>query len=47
MESVVKKFEESHKYNIPIIDDGKYLGYISRANVFTTYQAMLKEISAE
>ncbi|MBR6438373.1 MAG: chloride channel protein [Bacteroidales bacterium] len=47
MESVVKKFEESRKYNIPIIDDGKYLGYISRANVFTTYQAMLKEISAE
>ena len=47
MESVVKKFEESRKYNIPIIDDGKYLGYISRSNVFTTYQAMLKEISAE
>ena len=47
MESVVHKFEESHKYNIPVIDDGKYIGYISRANVFTTYQATLKEISAE
>ena len=47
MESIVKKFEESHKYNIVIIDKGKYLGYISRANVFTAYQATLKEISAE
>ena len=47
MESVVQKFEESHKYNIPVIDGGKYIGYISRANVFTTYQATLKEISAE
>lgn len=47
MESVVQKFEESHKYNIPVIDNGKYIGYISRANVFTTYQATLKEISAE
>lgn len=47
MESIVKKFEESHKYNIPVIVNGKYLGYISRANVFTTYQATLKEISAE
>jgi len=47
MESIVNKFEESHKYNIVIVDDGKYLGYISRANVFTTYQATLKEISAE
>lgn len=47
MESIVKKFEESHKYNIVIVDKGKYLGYISRANVFTAYQATLKEISAE
>ena len=47
IESIVQKFEESHKYNIVIVDHGKYLGYISRANVFTTYQATLKEISAE
>ncbi len=47
MESIVRKFEESHKYNIVIIDKGKYLGYISRANVFTAYQATLKGISAE
>lgn len=47
MESIVQKFEESHKYNIVVVDDGKYLGYISRANVFTAYQATLKEISAE
>ena len=47
MEEIVKKFEESRKYNIPVIDDGKYLGYISRAAVFTAYQATLKEISAE
>lgn len=47
MESIVQKFEESHKYNIVIVENGKYLGYISRANVFSTYQATLKEISAE
>ena len=47
MESIVHKFEESHKYNIVIVNNGKYVGYISRANVFTAYQATLKEISAE
>ena len=47
MESIVQKFEESHKYNIVIVENGKYIGYISRANVFTAYQATLKEISAE
>lgn len=45
VEEVVEKFEQSGKYNIPVIDKGKYLGYVSRAIVFTTYQATLKEIS--
>jgi len=47
MESIVKKFNESRKYNIPVVKDGIYIGYLSRAKVFTTYQETLKEISAE
>jgi Chloride channel protein EriC len=47
MEEVVKKFQESGKYNIPVIQNGKYLGYISRANVFSTYRKTLSEISDE
>ena len=45
MEDVVKKFQVSGKYNIPVIEQGKYLGYISRANVFSTYRKTLSEIS--
>ena len=45
MEAVVKKFQVSGKYNIPVIEQGKYLGYISRANVFSTYRKTLSEIS--
>ncbi|MCR5013835.1 MAG: chloride channel protein [Bacteroidales bacterium] len=45
MEEVVKKFQTSGKYNIPVIEQGKYLGYISRANVFSTYRKTLSEIS--
>lgn len=47
MESIVRKFDESHKYNIPVVKDGKYIGYLSRAKVFTTYQETLREISAD
>lgn len=47
MEDIVRKFEESNKYNIPVIQKGKYLGYLSRAKVFTTYQETLKKISDE
>jgi len=45
MEEVVKKFQTSGKYNIPVLEQGKYLGYISRANVFSTYRKTLSEIS--
>lgn len=47
MEAVVKKFQVSGKYNIPIVKNGKYLGYISRANVFSTYRKTLSEISED
>ena len=47
METVVKKFQVSGKYNIPVIEHGKYLGYVSRANVFSTYRKTLSEISEE
>lgn len=47
MEAVVKKFQISGKYNIPVIENGKYLGYISRANVFSTYRKTLSEISED
>ena len=47
MEMVVKKFQVSGKYNIPVIENGKYLGYVSRANVFSTYRKTLSEISED
>lgn len=45
MESIVQKFQKSGKYNIPVVKDGKYLGYISRASVFSEYRNTLSEIS--
>ena len=47
MEEIVHKFQKSGKYNIPVIQEGKYLGYVSRANVFSAYRAMVSEISED
>ena len=47
MEEIVHKFQKSGKYNIPVIQGGKYLGYISRANVFSAYRNMMSEISED
>ncbi len=45
MEQVAKKFQNSDKYNLAVLKDGKYLGFISRANVFSQYRKLLKYFS--
>ena len=47
MESVAQKFQESEDYNLPVIRDGKYLGFVSRAQVFMTYRRLLRDFSDE
>lgn len=48
MEQVATKFHESGNYNLPVIDeDDKYVGFVSRANVFSTYRRMLKHFSED
>jgi len=45
MEVVAKKFETSNRYNLAVIDNGKYLGFISRAIVFSNYRKTLEYFS--
>ncbi len=47
MEEVAKKFQVSGRYNITVLDEGKYVGFVSRAKVFSAYREMLREISHE
>ena len=45
METVAHKFESSGRYNLAVIEDGKYIGFISRARVFTTYRKQIIDVS--
>ena len=45
MESVARQFSESGRYNLPVLRNGKYLGFVSRARVFSSYREMLKHFS--
>jgi CIC family chloride channel protein len=47
MEIVAEKFESSGRYNLAVIDEGKYLGFISRAVVFSKYRQTLQNVSNE
>jgi chloride channel protein, CIC family len=45
MEKVVEKFETSGRYNLAVIDNGKYLGFISRAVAFSKYRKTVQDFS--
>jgi CIC family chloride channel protein len=45
IEEIAQKFKESGKYNLPVIENGKYMGYISKANLFGAYREKLREVS--
>lgn len=47
METVAGKFQHSGKYNLVVLKDGKYIGFVSRANVFSHYREILKEMSED
>lgn len=47
MEEVAKKFHDSGRYNIAVIREGKYIGFVSRAKVFSSYRTILKQFSDE
>ncbi len=47
MEQVMDKFNKVTHYNLPVIDDGKYIGFVSRANIFKAYRQTLLDVSVE
>lgn len=47
MEDVAQKFHSTAHYNLPVLEAGKYIGFVSRANVFSAYRKMVKAFSQE
>ncbi|MEQ8810716.1 MAG: chloride channel protein [Imperialibacter sp.] len=41
MQSVMNKFEISQAWNLPVIDDGKYIGFVSKSSIFSAYRSKL------
>lgn len=45
IEVIVEKFKSCGRYNLAVIDDGKYVGFISRARVFSAYRDTMADLS--
>ncbi|MBR4989054.1 MAG: chloride channel protein [Bacteroidaceae bacterium] len=48
MESVMRKFEETGAWNLPVEDiTGEYIGFISKSAIFTAYRKTLLEFTSD
>ncbi|NNK76868.1 MAG: chloride channel protein [Maribacter sp.] len=41
MQEVMKKFQDSGAWNLPVIKEGKYLGFVSKSKLLTAYRRKL------
>lgn len=48
MDSVMRKFEKTGAWNLPVVDDDrKYLGFLSKSKIFNAYRDELKDFSQD
>ena len=47
MEDVLRKFEETAAWNLPVIEKGKYIGFVSKSKIFSAYRKVLMDFSDE
>jgi len=45
MDCVMKKFKTSGAWNLPVMKDGKYLGFVSKSKIFNSYRDVLVQVS--
>ncbi len=43
MDSVMAKFESSGAWNLPVLDNGLYVGFVSKSKLFSAYRNRLKD----
>jgi chloride channel protein, CIC family len=47
MDQVMAKFRESGLWNMAVLENGLYKGYVSRSNVFNFYRSKLREFTED
>ncbi len=42
MEEVMKIFDRTHAWNLPVTDGDRYVGFVSKSKIFSSYRALLR-----
>jgi CIC family chloride channel protein len=47
LETVMETFRRTGAWNLPVLDNGYYVGFISKSRIYATYRELLSEFSEE
>ena len=47
MDEVMRKFEDSKAWNLPVVNNGVYMGFVSKSKIFSVYRKVLNNFSYE
>lgn len=47
MESVMRKFDQTGEWNLPVVDHRQFVGFVSKSRILTEYRSVLTDISYE
>lgn len=42
MDSVMKLFDDTGAWNLPVVEKGKYVGFVSKSKIFNSYRRVLR-----
>lgn len=42
MDVVMHKFDSTNAWNLPVVENGKYIGFVSKSKIFTSYRRVLR-----
>ena len=45
MENVMKTFDRTNAWNLPVVENGKYVGFVSKSKIFNSYRRVLRHYS--
>ncbi len=45
MEKVMKTFDNTNAWNLPVVENGKYVGLVSKSKIFNSYRRVLRHYS--
>ena len=43
MDVVMEKFESSGAWNLPVVENQRYIGFVSKSRLFSAYRKLLRE----